>query len=199
MLGTMLSREVEDGIFETTREWLANDPEAYLFLSIDELHLVRGSAGTELSFLIKSLLQRLGLDKPDLIHKLRILASSASLPLDGENEAHSLQYLRDLFAPYGTSQGSGDPGTQEQTLSGGFKKNELKPHLKTQWVIPPEANGAFVAAKEDVLSVYTRPHDPDRPLVCLDGTTKQLQGNADAGADAETPTGATRLRIRAQR
>jgi hypothetical protein len=27
---------------------------------------------------------------------------------------------------------------------------------------------------EDVLSVYTRLHDPDRPLVCLDETTKQL-------------------------
>jgi transposase len=27
---------------------------------------------------------------------------------------------------------------------------------------------------EDVLSVYTRPHDPRRPLVCLDETSKQL-------------------------
>jgi hypothetical protein len=27
---------------------------------------------------------------------------------------------------------------------------------------------------EDVLEVYTRPHDPDRPLVCLDETSKQL-------------------------
>ena len=27
---------------------------------------------------------------------------------------------------------------------------------------------------EDVLSVYTRPRDPDRPLVCLDETSKQL-------------------------
>jgi hypothetical protein len=26
----------------------------------------------------------------------------------------------------------------------------------------------------DVLSVYTRPRDPDRPLVCLDETSKQL-------------------------
>ena len=86
---------------------------SYLFLIIDELHLVRGSAGTEVSFLIKSLLQRLGLDDPAKIHKLRILASSASLPLDGENEGHSLRYLRDLFAPYGTSQGPGDPSTQE--------------------------------------------------------------------------------------
>jgi hypothetical protein len=33
---------------------------------------------------------------------------------------------------------------------------------------------------EDVLCVYTRPHDPDRPLVCLDETTKQLT--------KETPT-----------
>ena len=27
---------------------------------------------------------------------------------------------------------------------------------------------------EDVLEVYHRPHDPDRPLVCLDETSKQL-------------------------
>ena len=27
---------------------------------------------------------------------------------------------------------------------------------------------------EDVLAVYQRPHDPDRPVVCLDETTKQL-------------------------
>jgi DDE superfamily endonuclease len=41
-------------------------------------------------------------------------------------------------------------------------------------VIPPKANAAFVAAMEDVLEVYTRPHDPARPLVCLDETSKQL-------------------------
>ena len=26
---------------------------------------------------------------------------------------------------------------------------------------------------EDVLAVYTRPHNPDYPLVCLDETSKQ--------------------------
>jgi hypothetical protein len=41
-------------------------------------------------------------------------------------------------------------------------------------VIPPESNSAFVAAMEDVLAVYTRRHDPARPLVCLDETSKQL-------------------------
>jgi DDE superfamily endonuclease len=41
-------------------------------------------------------------------------------------------------------------------------------------VIPPKQNAAFVAAMEDVLEVYHRPHDPARPLVCLDETSKQL-------------------------
>jgi hypothetical protein len=41
-------------------------------------------------------------------------------------------------------------------------------------VIAPEANPAFVAAMEDVLEVYQRPPDPERPLVCFDETSKQL-------------------------
>jgi hypothetical protein len=40
--------------------------------------------------------------------------------------------------------------------------------------MPPKANSAFVAAMEDVLAVYTRPLDPERPLVCVDETSKQL-------------------------
>ena len=56
----------------------------------------------------------------------------------------------------------------------GAQKNILQPHPRQCWVIPPKANSAFVAAMEDVLAVYTRPRDPDRPLVCLDETSKQL-------------------------
>jgi len=41
-------------------------------------------------------------------------------------------------------------------------------------VIPPDANAAFVAGMEDVLEVYQRPHDPARPVVCVDETSKQL-------------------------
>jgi len=41
-------------------------------------------------------------------------------------------------------------------------------------VIAPAASAAFVANMEDVLEVYQRPHDPERPLVCLDETSKQL-------------------------
>ncbi len=46
--------------------------------------------------------------------------------------------------------------------------------MKEQWVIPPKANSGFVAAMEDVLETYTRPRDPDHPLVCLDESSKQL-------------------------
>ena len=41
-------------------------------------------------------------------------------------------------------------------------------------MIPPDASAGFVAAMEDVLETYQRPRDPDRPLVCLDETSKQL-------------------------
>jgi DDE superfamily endonuclease len=54
------------------------------------------------------------------------------------------------------------------------QKNALKPHRNRQWVIPPDANAGFVAAMEDVLETYQKPRDPDRPLVCLDETSKQL-------------------------
>jgi hypothetical protein len=56
---------------------------------------------------------------------------------------------------------------------GRMQKNTLTPHLREQYVIPPDANAAFVAAMEDVLEVYHRPHDPDRPVVSLDETSKQ--------------------------
>src|ERR1035441_10598988 len=39
---------------------------------------------------------------------------------------------------------------------------------------PAKAGAAFVAGMADVLGVYHRPHDPDRPVVCLDETSKQL-------------------------
>jgi hypothetical protein len=56
------------------------------------------------------------------------------------------------------------------------EKNEIKPWLKEQWCIPPQADAAFVCAMEDVLEVYHRPYDERRPLVALDEASKQLVG-----------------------
>jgi DDE superfamily endonuclease len=54
------------------------------------------------------------------------------------------------------------------------QKNDLKPWRQQHWVIPPQANAEFVCAMEEVLEVYTRPYDPQRPQVCLDETSTQL-------------------------
>lgn len=102
MLNAMLSREVDARIFDQTREWLETDPDAYFFLVLDELHLIRGSTGTEMAALIRTLINKLGLDRSEYRHKLRILASSASLPLEGPERLHSLNYLYDFFGPFGT-------------------------------------------------------------------------------------------------
>jgi hypothetical protein len=42
------------------------------------------------------------------------------------------------------------------------------------WVIPPEADGEFVAAMEDVLDVYARPYDQRIPVLCMDEQPVQL-------------------------
>jgi hypothetical protein len=65
------------------------------------------------------------------------------------------------------------------------QKNELKPWLKKQWVIPPGADAEFVCAMEDVLEVYTRPYDPARPVVCLDECAKQLVAETRVPLPAE--------------
>lgn len=57
-----------------------------------------------------------------------------------------------------------------------IEKNELKPWLKQQWVIPPKANAGFVANLEDVLDTYAKPYDSSHPVVCVDEAGKQLIG-----------------------
>jgi hypothetical protein len=42
------------------------------------------------------------------------------------------------------------------------------------WVIPPEADGEFVAHLEEVLETYAKPYDPARPVLCMDEQPVQL-------------------------
>jgi transposase len=50
--------------------------------------------------------------------------------------------------------------------------------LKEEWCIPPEHSAEFVWHMEDVLDVYQRPYDPQRPVVCLDEKPVQLLADA---------------------
>lgn len=101
MLSIMLMRHKADSvagdradsqIFDHTRDWLSKDPTRVFQLVVDELHLYRGSSGTEVGYLIRLLLDRLGLTPES--PQLRILASSASL--DGENET-TYEFLGGFF------------------------------------------------------------------------------------------------------
>lgn len=50
----------------------------------------------------------------------------------------------------------------------------MKPWLKSMWCIPPEQDAAFVAAMEQVLTVYCRPYDERFPVVNMDEQPIQL-------------------------
>lgn len=118
MLGVMMMRKIEDGIWEQTRKWFHGEDldlklsplqretilESRVFhLILDELHLYRNTAGAENAALLRMLLERLDISpvlirdgKPILNPRLRVLASSASL---GDAE-HSEQFLQDFFGIY---------------------------------------------------------------------------------------------------
>jgi DEAD/DEAH box helicase domain-containing protein len=101
MLSIMLMRHdhsadptdrADSQIFEATRAWLEEDREEHVFqLVVDELHLYRGASGTEVGYLLRLLMDRLGLS-PDS-HQLQILASSASLDRDDQ----SYEFLGGMF------------------------------------------------------------------------------------------------------
>ncbi len=42
------------------------------------------------------------------------------------------------------------------------------------WCIPPQQDAEFVARMEDVLQVYSRPYDPEYPVICMDEKPFQL-------------------------
>ncbi|WP_006604719.1 DEAD/DEAH box helicase [Streptomyces auratus] len=77
MLNIMLQRPDEEAVFEQTRQWLQEDRGAKFTLIIDELHMYRGTAGTEVAYLLRNLRSRLGLDQHP--EQFRVLAASASL------------------------------------------------------------------------------------------------------------------------
>lgn len=90
MLNVMLTREQEKTIFEKTANWIAEDSGHIFTLVIDELHSYRGTAGTEVSYILKILLDRLGYSKyPE---RFRFLASSASLVPE-----ESSKFIEDFF------------------------------------------------------------------------------------------------------
>lgn len=80
MLNIMLMRSIEAKLFADTRGWLASDKSNVFHLIVDELHAYRGTGGTEVAFLIRLLLDRLGVEPGS--PQVRFMASSASFTED---------------------------------------------------------------------------------------------------------------------
>ena len=140
MLNIMLMRGIEDPIFRQTREWLAapSHPERQFSLVIDELHAYRGTPGTEVAYILRLLLDRLGLTPES--DKLRIMATTASLEEGDEGK----RFLREFF------------GRDNFRFIGG---DQEKPDLAAQTAMAPHA--AAFAAFGRALADNDR---PDRPL-----------------------------------
>lgn len=98
MLNALLMREADDDLFDCTRSWLRESGEHVLTLVVDELHLYRGTQGSEVAMILRNLVARLGLE-PDS-PQVRFIATSASLAADESGLAYLEGFFcvrRDLF------------------------------------------------------------------------------------------------------
>ncbi|MEB3256425.1 MAG: helicase-related protein, partial [Synechococcaceae cyanobacterium] len=164
MLNAMLSRAAEARMLAITRDWLASDPRNRFTLVIDELHLQRGSEGTEFIYLLRLLLVRLGLDQPERHHQLRLLASSASLPVSDDARDASLEYLYDAFADFGLPLGASQQDWLEAIVPGAvvpFARTAATPRL-------PRDPARVRQAVEELLASGWAPQDPDALLPAPD-------------------------------
>jgi ATP-dependent helicase YprA (DUF1998 family) len=119
MLNIMLMRAIETPIFEKTRQWLAESPGRIFYLIVDELHTYRGTPGTEVAYLLRVLLDRIGISPNS--DQLRIIASSASF----ESGSQGLQYLEQFF---------------------GRNRNRFRVIGGPKYVVPPHAGAQQVVA-----------------------------------------------------
>ena len=133
MLNVMLMRKLEAPLFEATRRWLQQDKSHVFHIVIDELHSYRGTAGTEVAYLLRTLLYRLGL-KPDS-PQVQFLASSASMQ---QNE-QTKEYLREFF------------GVSKETFDARFSilsDPTLPTPTRPEVDLPVEALAAYEATKD---------------------------------------------------
>lgn len=129
MLNVMLLRERDGRFFDSTRRWLDN-PANVFTLIVDELHTYRGTAGTEVAYLLRTLKRRLGLhDRPE---QFRVLAASASL-----DPARDKEYLHQFF--------DAEPGTFNFVAGASTTPDDYQ--------TPPAVDPAILAAADAAAAV----------------------------------------------
>lgn len=180
MLNVMLMRSIEAGIFDKTKAWLESSEDHCFFLVVDELHTYRGTPGTEVAYLLRLLLERLGLtlDSP----KLRIIATTASLDDDEKGRRFLEQFFgRDRFTFISGSQEAPPEGMRSRAAR--FEADlarfatAVQPDVLAQAPVPERA-----AEAAGILAGALGGGGAD-PWVAL-GDALQAQGLGDAVRDA---------------
>ena len=158
MLSIMLMRQQEECIINYTKDWLScidtidesqkeEEKKNRIFhFVVDELHLYRGTAGTELAYLVRLFLHRLGLS-PTIVKdgkkipnpQLRILASSASLG----NESASNTFLREFFGV----ESEDDSIPAFKIIQG---KDEIQPQISGLNLVPYINKLALLSQKDNI-------------------------------------------------
>ena len=177
MLNAMLMRDVENPLFEQTADWLSSKENVFT-LVMDELHLYRGTQGSEIAMTLRNLLSRLGLaaDSP----QLRCLATSASL----SDDSSGLEFLEQFFGVHRSSFfiTAGEPRSV----------NEQLPVSKTS-VLDAEANGddslaaycATTGLSRSIAAACTDPSDPSRfRATTVEKISERLFDSADDDDDS---------------
>ena len=194
MLNVMLQRERDRAFFDNTRRWIESDPSHIFSVVVDELHMYRGTEGTEVAYLLRTFLHRLGLsDRPS---QVRFLAASASLEAGRDKK-----FLQGFFAVDGDSfevvtgtyqplpDGPGNLTSRVPEFVEAARASALSPEDATMLLEQTDAGIALVRACSD----------GDRPSAqSLTHIATTLFGNADPNASETALNGLLRTIVAAE-
>ncbi|MFB8753509.1 DEAD/DEAH box helicase [Streptomyces parvulus] len=198
MLNVMLQRSRDEDFFRSTAQWLDSCSNARFTLVLDELHMYRGTQGTETAYLIRNLIHRLNLrGRPE---KLRILAASASLEDTREEDR---RFLQEFFA---AEAGSFHfiPGKAAPRAQGPGDISAAAPELARSYSTPPTpsdavhllaSTGAALALSEILSAGTTAPTSPAIPASVL--ARKLFPASSPAEADLALRGTATAIKTAA--
>ncbi|WP_280352398.1 DEAD/DEAH box helicase [Nocardia abscessus] len=196
MLNVMLLRERDEHFFDKTREWLDADASHRFTLVIDELHMYRGTAGTEVAYLLRNLKHRLGLtDRPD---KLRILAASASIDADRDRQyleeffgvdASSFEFVRGSLAmpstaPTGTADDAKEIAAASPTVAAAIARDGGLMNSLRRAFLEPTAKGEEEAAAKSLDDMAARVF-PETGSEGRDALANLLRGMAEKPFEAD--------------
>jgi hypothetical protein len=110
--------------------------------------------------------------KPSIMHgenQARLISLACETRPEGIHH-WSLRMLRDRFVTMEWSKVS------HETVRKSLHDCKLKPRQNKEWRMPPEGSAEFVDGMERILEIYKMRPDPERPLVCMEESPRQLIG-----------------------